>query len=121
MPDPVLNEKAVMQVLDKVASVQSAERLVSGAFMSAVDCFDRRINREPFMEVLQDAFGLADMLSRLDITAAYKDHFAGGTMTDAMFDSSIKEITGRAEKLRESLIKRMDLVVQCPYEDDKKH
>ena len=121
MADPQLNERAIVSMLDTISTPASIERLVSAGFMSIIDSHDRKLERTEWVGIVQDAMGMADMLTRLEITVALHKRFNEKVLDEKVFTDAIKELTKRSEGLRESLKEKMELVAQCPYETDTKH
>lgn len=121
MADPQLNEGAIVAMLDKISTPANTERLTSAAFLSIIDSHDRKLEREEWVAIVQDALGLNDMLSRLELTSALFRRYKENIIEEKMFTEAIHELTKRAEDFRQDLKKRMELVAQCPYETDTKH
>lgn len=121
MPDPQLSEEIIMDALGAIASPVSAERLENGAVLAIVDCFDRRINRDPFITAVTNACMLHDSLGRLHFANAMMLMWKQEKLSIEELEKAVKRLTERAEDSRNRLIKEMELVVQCPLEADKRH
>lgn len=121
MADPLLNEGAIITMLDTLSTPANVEKLTSASFLSIVDSHDRKLEREDWVAVVQDALGMNDMLSRLELTNALYNRWKRGKVEDDTFTEAIKELTKRSEAFREDLKRRMELVAQCPYETDTRH
>lgn len=121
MADPQLNERAIVDMLDKISTPVSTERLTSASFLSIIDSHDRKLDREEWVAIVQDALGMNDMLSRLELTSALFRRFKENILEDKVFTEAIHELTKRAEDFRLDLKRRMELVAQCPYETDTRH
>lgn len=121
MADPQLNEGAIVAMLDKISSPANTERLTSGSFLSIIDSHDRKLEREEWVAIVQDALGMNDMLSRLELTHALYRRYKNELLEEKIFTEAIHELTKRAEDFRLGLKRRMELVAQCPYEKDTRH
>lgn len=121
MADPVLNESAIVKMLDTISAPANIERLTSATFLSIIDSHDRKLEREEWVGIVQDALAMTDMLTRLEITTAMHRRLKEERLNDELFVNATKELTKRAEEFRENLKRKMELVAQCPYESDTKH
>lgn len=121
MADPQLNESAIVAMLDTISAPANVERLTSAGFLSVIDSHDRKLEREEWVAIVQDVLGMTDMLTRMEITNALYRRFREDALKEATFTDAMKELTKRAEAFREDLKRRMELVAQCPYENDTKH
>lgn len=121
MADPLLNEGAIIQMLDVISAPANVEKLASASFLSIIDSHDRKLEREDWVAIVQDALGMNDMLTRLELTNALYNRFKRNKLEDETFTDALKELTKRAEAFREDLKRRMELVAQCPYETDTRH
>jgi len=78
-----------------------------------VDCFDRRVSRELFLDVLANSLYLHDFIGCLNLTSRIQHMAKESKLTEAMLDSAVKEFISSAEGIRASLLGRMEKVVEC--------
>lgn len=119
--DPQMYEPQLLDVLSVPAGVLTVERLQSGALMSVVDAFDRRIMRYPFIDLVQAAMVLNNQLGRLTLVAAIAEEVKNKTVTPEKLAEAIVGLTERAEIQRLKVLKLMQLVAACPTSEDNVH
>lgn len=121
--NPQFCEKVILDALDNISTPGAAQNLQAGAQLSILDAFDRGINRDAFIDILKEAMLLHTFTSRLSMVAHMKaivDKRSAPVSTDELTEA-VHEVTALCEQHRTSLIKQMDLVVQCPLEMDTQH
>lgn len=119
--DPLLNEAAILNDLDRVSSAPSAAQLKQGARLAILDTFDRRPYREPFAELVCEACSLQANLSRLEFAETLRKALEGGKLDKAMLDETIKGLTNVCEERRAGLIKLFKPVTEMRLEGDPLH
>jgi len=70
---------------------------------------------------MSTAFALHSAAGRLQTLISIQNLIKIGAQVPEKLESAIKELTDLAAKHRDMLKKHMELVVQCPWEDDKIH
>ncbi len=116
--DPQLSEYAIMGNLSMPSSAETADALQIGAMLSLVAIYDRKLNRETFIEAAQGSTALYGMLGRLTIAEAILHMLEKESFTKDKIEEAVKELTTYAEAERHKIIKIMELVVQCPTSND---
>jgi hypothetical protein len=117
--DPQLSEKAVLGNLSLPSLAENAEPLQIGAMLSLVAVFDRKLNRELFLEMAESTTALFGMLGRLSIAESVLHLMRSGVFDQAKIETAVKELVVFADAERNKIIKAMELVTQCPQSDDK--
>jgi hypothetical protein len=118
MPDPILNEQVILQMLDVPAGLVSAERLQTASMLALVNGFDRRIQREPFVRLAAAAMSTHTNLGRLQFTQLVVDLHNKQPLTAADLAKAMTEITAYCEVERLALVKQVQLVALCPTSTD---
>lgn len=118
MADPQLNEAMILDILDVPVSLEMAERLQSGALMSVLDAYDRKILRDPFTDIVAAALTLNQQLGRASLAQAVHNLIKSDGLTEEKVTATIKHYLERAEEQKAKIIKIMELVVQCPKKGD---
>lgn len=121
MASAVYNEGMIMQNLSYPSDQQTTLAIRQAALLATMDAWDRDLKREAFGEIIGDAMPLQEALSRLEILYGVADLIASGKFELSYITNTIEENLQRAETHRHNLIKHMELVVQCPNDEDSKH
>ena len=116
----------VIDCLSVLVNPAGMEALQSGALLSIVDSYDRRILRENFVPVASISLGLHTAMGRMDTLLSVRTLISrrGGDRTpeDATLldhiDKALQHLIAYAEGKRSELKQRMELVVQCPTAED---
>lgn len=116
--DPVLNELMILNALEAKSGPASVQRLQTGALMSVIDAFDRRIQRPEFCQIVYSAMALHSHLARIHLGMAVETLIKQDLMDSKKIEEALRILTGDAESERISLYKQMELVVQCPTAAD---
>lgn len=121
--DPKFSEKVLVDALDMVSTPRSAANLQAGAQLSILDAFDRGIDRDAFIDIMKEAMLLHTYTSRLSLVAYLKAccEQSGHGVEINEFEQAVHEVTATCEQHRAALVKHVDLLVQCPIEDDTLH
>lgn len=121
--DPKFCEKVIVDALDSVSTPQSANNLQGGAQLAILDAFDRGVNRDAFIDILQSAMLLHTYSARLTMVD-YMRHIVEKTGRDLQLDDlkeGIHEVTAICEGHRTKLMGFVEKLVSCPLEDDTLH
>lgn len=121
--NPQFSEKVILDALDAITTVRSTMNLQAASKLSILDAFDRGIEREAFIDILQEALSLYTFTSRLSMVTHLKSicEQTGHGIEKNHFEQAVHEVTAVCEAHRGKLIKHMELVVQCPLEFDTLH
>lgn len=121
MPSPLINEEMILGVLDVPVNPMTAPQLHSGAVLSAVDAFDRKLLRAPYVELVTAAFGLAGAIGRYQTLLVIEQMFKAGDMSLERIETALANTQKTTEIHRSELKRHMDLVIQCPWDGDRLH
>lgn len=121
--DPQISEKVLVEALGFVSSPLSAGNLQTAAQLSVLDAFDRGIHREDFVGIMREAMLLHTYSSRLSLAAYLLDicDKTGKSLDKDDFANAVMQATIICEDHREALVKKIDLLVQCPRSFDTQH
>jgi len=118
--NPTLNEAALISGLDPSTAIPAQELYVVFT-LAVLACFDRKVERPFFMDVLEGAVNGIKLLRGLDAEVSIIEK-CGLAVDDPsrkifidMADLSLKELRGIRRKLQEKML----LVEQCPTAEDK--
>lgn len=118
MADPTIDERMLMDTIDVPVSVSVIERLQSGALMAAINAFDRKLQRGPYIELTASAFSLHTHLGRLHMVARIHELFKQGKLTQEKLAEAETGLIGFCESERVSMRNLTGLVAQCPTSND---
>src|ERR1017187_10411541 len=118
MADPIIDERMLLDAIDVPVSLATVECLQSGSLMAAVNAFDRKLERGPYIELTASAFSLHTHLGRLHMTARISEIFKQGKLTQARLNDAEMELLAFCETERVSMRKLTGLVAQCPTSND---
>ena len=121
MPDPILNEQLILEVLQEPFQPATAEKLAHASILAVMDAYDRKITREAFVDLLDSAVNLNSMCVQTLLLSNILRKKAANTYKDADIDEGLKKIITMGDMHRDRLFMMADLVAQCPQEADTKH
>lgn len=121
MASPLINEGMILGILDAPPSSETAVSLQTGSLLAILDGFDRQIKREEFVNMSNEAIGLHNACARLDSLASMLRLLKEGKLDETLLNRAVTNLSKMAEKHRSALQKQMELVAQCPWDDDAKH
>jgi hypothetical protein len=119
MADPKINEQYLLSVLDVPCSLDVIDRLQSGALMSSVNGFDRRILRDPFMALTAAAFSLHTNLGRFHLLARIRELEKEQKLTTEKLDEANLQLQAFCETERVHLVSQVTAIAACPTSVDK--
>lgn len=108
-----MNEEHLLSMLDPDVPA-SVEEISLAAAMAVMDCFDRKVQREFFWDVLTKAGQMFTSVKQAEIIAAVQ---SGKGETEPA--PEMIQVVQQIRALRRSLYEKMTLVAQCPTDDDK--
>jgi hypothetical protein len=121
MPNPQIDEGMVLGVLDVPVVYDTVHQLQTGGVLSIVDAHDRKITRPVFVEITSAAMGLYASVGRFQSMVSMLNLIKSGEFSEAKLTDAIAKAAEVAEKQRKSLLQHMELVAQCPWDEDTKH
>jgi uncharacterized protein with gpF-like domain len=116
--DPQLSEKAIQGNLSIVPSAENAEALQIGAMLTLVAIFDRKLDRELFVDTATAVTALYGMLGRLSIAESILHMMKKDVFTQVKVADAAKELITYAEVELQKIRKIMEQVEQCPTSYD---
>ena len=116
--DPLLAENAILGNLSMPSSAENAEPLQVGAMLTLVAMYDRKLERDSFVEAAESVTGLFGMLGRLSIAESILHMMEKKVFDQDKIEIAAKELVAYAEAERHKIIKLMELVKQCPTSTD---
>jgi hypothetical protein len=113
---------AIYATLQVPAAIETLEYTRYAAANSVAACFDRKVERDFFIDILNLAFNINEHARRFQLAS---DIVAGLTATPPLPLEKIvmmRDILGtELEEWRKKLAAKMNLVVQMPYDEDPIH
>jgi hypothetical protein len=116
--DPLLAENAILGNLSMPSSAENTEPLQVGAMLTLVAMYDRKLQRDSFVEIAESVTGLFGMLGRLSIAESILHMMEKGVFTQAKIEDAAKELIAYGESERHKILKIMKLVQQVPTSED---
>lgn len=122
MTTPLIDERALLKLLDCTATYANIERLQQGAIMALIDCYDREITREAFVLAARTTANMIDALARLALLHNVKQ-FAEkhGKAEPADIALAQKGVNEMLEEANKATIEMVELMRQCPLDEDRVH
>jgi hypothetical protein len=117
--DPRLSELSILRNLELPCSVQNAEPLQVGAMLTLVAMYDRKLERDAFVEMAEGVTALFGVLGRLCIAESVKHMMEKGVFTQAKIEDAAKELIAYGESERHKIVTILELVKECPTSEDK--
>jgi hypothetical protein len=121
MVSPRIDESMVLGILDVPVNMNTVPQLQSGAILSTVDAWDRNIQRGPFVDIMAVSFNLHSGAGRLQTMISIRDMLSNGDLDVTKLDDAIGRLVSATETHRNALLKHMELVSQCPVDEDQIH
>lgn len=116
--NPLLSERYIIDVLSVAVGPESIMHLRSAIMSPLVAAYDRRITRDEFIEMIDDALKMRDALGRLEMLISIDNLMQIDDFDAEKVREALTGLTNTAEAKRASMIKRMELIAQLPCEDD---
>lgn len=121
MADPVLDEDYIERLLTSPVGINYTDVLQTGAVQALVDCYDRKVTREEFLNAAGACLTLYGQNAKLWMIHTIKEKFNEGTLTHEHFreadEAFVHLIRRQAEQVLE-IVKRLKL---CPTSKDPVH
>jgi len=119
MPSPLLNEPEIMQALSRKVTMDDLDNIRLGVMLATIDGRDRKITREPFVDLVNSGFNLTCLLGRIYAYNYVKQLQMAGQLDQ--LDELVSQLTVHAEAFKAKLCHQMELIAQCPQDEDSKH
>lgn len=118
MPEtPILDEGKILQLLEGPTSSFLAARLNAGCMMAVMAAHDRKLPRDVFQDVLEKATDLQRTVIRLQTLEVIAKYAQKDTFTQEM-QKNIDYCMTQGELCRKNLEYQVNLIAQCPWEQD---
>lgn len=121
MVSPQINEGMIVGVLDIPTEPEATAQLQSGSVLAIVDGFDRQLQRAEFIRIVTEAVALHGLVGRLESLSMILRLIEQDKLDAKRVREAVHSLTISADHHRMELKKHMELVAQCPWDDDAKH
>ena len=108
--NPNVDERMMLLAMNAETSALNAERILGGAFLGVIDCYDRRIERINYVTIVNRTTWLYDVLGRIQTLQLVIMMLEDGKLTADVLKGHIKELTDKAEETRKELLKERNSV-----------
>ncbi len=115
---PKLSEDMILDCLGVDTSVENIGAIQSGAIMSIVGAFDRKIDRSYFIMLCDAAMTLHGAMGRMHTLISMKKLESDNELDADKLDKAINGLAAHADQKRLQLKELMAAVAQCPTEQD---
>lgn len=112
---PVLNEDYIIGILHPSTPVQPDDLRTCLRFV-VLACYDRKILREPFDEILTATGELSEIVTRAELTALVTRTFRNFGTETPTFNKALLELQNEMAAKRLSLLEKFSKVMECPTE-----
>ena len=121
MPDPILDEEMIIDLLRCPLKPETMMRIQAGAMQALADIYDRKVTREEFMEMASPCVALYAQACKLWLLHNIRRVYDTDDLTTARFEEAS---TGLEDLLRvqcETVIEIVKRLQLCPTSADKIH
>ena len=112
---PVLNEEYILGMLHPTTQV-TPEGLRGCARYLVLACYDRKILREPFDEILSGACEMSSLATHMELIGIVTKTFRDTDTETPHFDERIAEMQQQMVAMRLNLCDKFVKVMECPTE-----
>ena len=122
MATPLLNEAMIIETLSLPVSADTAPTLCVAAMLSILDGYDREMTRDQYGIIVDAVCKFHDLIGRIAIVNAVRHTM--GTADPTVADNLAKagaELMARAEMTRKQILSKMQLLAECPLDEDPIH
>ena len=112
---PLLNEDFILNILHPSTAVSPDDLRTCLRFL-VLDCYDRKILREPFDEILVMTNELAGIVTRAEFTALVTSTFRKAGTPTPTFDATLLSLQNEMAAKRLALLDKFAKVMECPTE-----
>ena len=121
MSSTMLNENLVVAMLGSAPSADHGEDLRTAALLVLLDAYDHKVTRPDFFKMAKTALQMNEMMGRLESITGISNSFKAEKLTIDKLEDALATVTGHAEVFRMTLIRKLGLMMQMPWDDDTKH
>lgn len=119
MVSPILDEEAIQDDLQLAVSEESVIQLQRACTAAMFDIYDRKVEREQFGTMLGACLELYGALQKLYIINNVKASYHRNEITAPNLHVTIKHAEDKVRSLCGNVQHVMDLLSQCPNNEDK--
>lgn len=119
MADPILNEDMILAALSVPAALAVAEQLQEASGMALANAYDRKIERAPFIDLMNAALSMSYHMAKLQVTGRIRALMERDQLTKEKLDNAAMELIAFGEASRVKLYNMTERVSQCPTSLDK--
>ena len=120
MPNPKMDERLLLANIEP--TTPATPDMIRNWFMCVVlDCFDRKVEREFFVEALNRLVRMVTMLRELEmgVTIGNAMVAAEPDRVPTLLQEALDGVTSKVFAERAALHAQMSLLAQCPMAEDK--
>lgn len=114
MADPLIEEQYMLSLLSLPANVGTVAQIKQGSLLSCVDAVDRKILRDPLIDILALSLSLTDTLGRMEIVQSMLPLLKDGSLKEENLVEANATLVKMAEEKRLKLLRMMNNVADCP-------
>lgn len=119
---PILDEQAIYATLGVSAALETLEYTRYAAVNVVAACFDRKVERDFFIDVLNLAFNINEHARRFQLASAVVDGLSATPPMPLEKIVATRDILGaELETWRKKLFAKMALVIEMPHDEDPIH
>lgn len=116
---PILDEQAILMTLQAPALLETLEYTRYASANSVAACFDRKVERDFFISVLNLAFNINEHARRFQLMSAVVEGIQATPPIPIEKLVTARDTLGaELEIWKKQLVDRMTLIVQMPNDDD---
>jgi hypothetical protein len=121
MASPILNEDLIAAMLSTASTAEHGLDLRTAAFFMLLDAYDRKVERDAYFKIALAAVQFCEMMGRLESVTGLHASFKANTLNIDTLDEALVRLTSVAETHRKNLGADMQLLMQCPGDNDTKN
>lgn len=121
MGDPLLNEHAIIALLQASPADQATAEIQAGAAQALMDLYDRGVTRAEFSEMALSCLGLYSQTAKLVMMLNIKVSHDRGDVTTENINAAITALTNLVQKQSGTVSDIVGRLLQCPTSRDKVH
>jgi hypothetical protein len=121
MGDPLLNEHAIIALLQANPADKATAEIQAGAASALMDLYDRGATRAEFGEMALSCLGLYSQTAKLVLMLNIKAAYDRDLVTEETINEAISGLTNLVRKQSDTVIEIVGRLMQCPTSQDKVH
>jgi hypothetical protein len=118
MTSPLIREDVIKNTLSLPVVTEHIDQLNMANMLAILDGYDRKLLRDEFSKILSTGFQFFDASARLDLIFSLKKLFEAEAPQQKLLDEAAVGLTQRADHWRKRLYEIMEVVSQCPGDQD---